>query len=89
MRGAIDDGTRLRLIPPEPVLLRRGAVVMATLPDDRLVVHRITAVDRQGVTLRGDALLRSDGRIPTSAIVAVVDPTPPRRARSLLHRIHQ
>lgn len=87
MRGAIDDGEVVRLVPPHPELLRTGAVVMALLDDDRLVIHRIRRVAGLRLELRGDSRTRSDPLVPAAAVLGVVQPTPRPSPRTLLHRL--
>ena len=85
MAGAIRDGELLRLLPPDEV--HRGDVVMAALPDDRLVIHRVQDVAKGGVRLRGDSCWRADPGVAISSVIAVVDPSPRRKLRSLPYRL--
>jgi hypothetical protein len=87
MLGAIRDGDTVRLVAPTPHIIRKGAVVMAVLPDDRLALHRVTKVDVRGVSLRGDSCRRGDGYVAIESVVAVAQPTPRRTPRSYLYRI--
>jgi hypothetical protein len=75
MAGAIRDGTVVRLVPPTTDVVV-GDVVMAALPDDRLVIHRVTHAHDGCVRLRGDSSLRADPIVQRSAVIAVVEPTP-------------
>lgn len=85
MLGAIRDGERVRLVAPRT--LRRGLVVMAALPDGRLVLHRVVKVDDEGVWLRGDSCRRADGVIDAGSVVAVAEPNPRRTPRVWLYRL--
>lgn len=86
MAGSVRHGTTLRLVSPQRRPPRRGDVVMAVLPDGRLVVHRVRAASAEALHLRGDACRRPDPPVEPAAVVAVVDPRPPRNWRSLIRR---
>ena len=87
MAGAIRDGDLVRLVPPSGDVAV-GDVVMAALPDDRLVIHRVVRVDAGGaVRLRGDSCWRSDPPVPRAAVIAAVTPAPDRTLRSHLYRL--
>lgn len=87
MTPAIRHGQRVRLTPVTAEAFRPGQVVMAVLPGDHLVIHRIVRVDGDDLVLRGDARRRCDRRITTGDVVALVTPTPPRRWRGHLNRL--
>jgi hypothetical protein len=76
MRSSIGDGELVRLVAPAPARLTEGDVVLALLPHDQLVLHRIVRADDQRLVLRGDAQHRSDPAIARDAVIAVADPTP-------------
>lgn len=85
MLGAIGDGELVRLVPPKHV--RRGDVVMAALPDDRLVIHRVAEVSHGDVRLRGDSCWRSDPPVSIDAVIGVVELAPKPTLRSLPFRL--
>lgn len=87
MRGAIDDGTPVRLVPPGPGRPRRGDVVMAVLPGGALVLHRVVARRGDRLRLRGDACRRCDPPVALADVVGVVDPTPAPSRWSALWRL--
>lgn len=85
MAGAIRDGDTVRLVPAGPV--EPGDVVMAALPDDRLVIHRVERVADGRVQLRGDACRKADPAIPLSSVIAAVDGAPRPTLRALAYRL--
>ena len=85
MASAIRDGDIVRLVPATTV--ERGDVVMAALPDDRLVVHRVERVAENTVALRGDSSRRIDPSIPIDAVIGVVEPTPRPTLRAHAYRL--
>ena len=85
MAGAIRHGALVRLVPPRSVA--PGDVVMAALPDDRLVLHRIERIDDGTVHLRGDSCWRRDPPIAQDALIASVDPTPRPTLRALAYHL--
>lgn len=52
--------------------LRVGQIVLAHLPDERYVLHRIIRVDEMALTLMGDGNLRETESCTTSDVVGVV-----------------
>jgi Peptidase S24-like len=87
MLGAIRDGDVVTLVAPERGAVVPGAVVMAVLPDDRLVVHRVRSVRGGAVVLRGDACRRSDPPVSIDRVVAIVHPTPRPTVRALAYSL--
>jgi uncharacterized protein (UPF0248 family) len=87
MSPSIRHGERVRLTAVTPAALRRGQVVMAVLPGDHLVIHRIIRIRGDRIVLRGDARRRGDRPIPGGDVVATVTPNPPRRWRGHLNRL--
>lgn len=85
MAGAIRDGEVVRLVAPERITT--GDVVMAALPDDRLVLHRVERVTAAEVRLRGDSCWRPDPPVPVDAVIAVARPTPRPTLRALPYRL--
>ena len=68
----LKPGDQVRLIPPEPELLRVGQIVVFQRPD-RLVIHRIVKIDSTWGRLvtMGDASLSKDQLRPFEQILAV------------------
>ena len=87
MRAAVADGERLRLVPLPVGGAQPGDVVMAVLPDDRLVVHRVRAVRGGEVWLRGDSCRLSDPPVLAGQVVARVEPTPKATLRAHLYSL--
>lgn len=85
MAGAIRHGDTVRLVPAGD--LAAGDVVMATLPDDRLVVHRVRRVDAERLVLRGDSCVHDDPPVPHSAVIAKADPCPRPTWRTRAYRM--
>jgi len=72
MTPFIRDGD-LITISPAPLRLRPGDVVPFVSPScDKLMVHRILNVSREGYLIKGDNNTEPDGRIPASSIIGRV-----------------
>jgi len=85
MAGAIRHGDRVRLVPAAHV--HEGDVVMARLPDDRLVIHRVRRVEAERLVLRGDSCWRDDPPVPLRDVIAKVDPCPRPTWRTKAYRM--
>ena len=72
MEPMLHDGvSRVRLAAPRK--LRRGDLPLYRRADGSYVLHRITAVDADGVTCCGDAQWRLEHGVPFGNIVAVME----------------
>ena len=72
------DGDFVTILPDRPVHL--GAVVLAATPS-RLVLHRVIALRKDGLLLKGDAMAHPDGVIARSEVLGVLDSHSPCRDR--------
>ena len=71
MRPFIEGGSdNVTLVRPEQ--LQVGDIVLAELPDERYVLHRIYAIHDGHITLMGDGNIRGEEHCPASAILAKV-----------------
>lgn len=86
MGGSVPDGTLVRLVAPPPVL-RAGDVAMAVVGEDRLVLHRVSSVQGDTVSLQGDTCRRPDPPVHVDDVIAVADPRPRRPLRSYVYRM--
>ena len=87
MRASVADGERLRLVPIPAGGAQPGDVVMAALPDDRLVVHRVRAVRGDEIILRGDSSRVPDPPVLAGQLIARVEPTPKATLRAHLYSL--
>ena len=74
MAGAIRHGDLVHLVGFDT--LEQGDVVMASLPDDRLVIHRIQRLSDGTAVLRGDSCRRFDPPVRVDQVIAKVEPRP-------------
>jgi hypothetical protein len=68
MWPALPSRSLLEVRPSERGTLSAGQLA-AFERDGRVVVHRVTGVDREHVELWGDALQRGDGKIPRARVL--------------------
>ena len=73
MHPTIPNGALVRLRVATPAAVQRGDVVLARLPDGRVVLHRVVALGPDTMRLRGDGNVGSDPAVPRDAIVAIAD----------------
>lgn len=73
MQPSIPSGALVRLRATAPVTVQSGDVVLARLPDGRVVLHRVVALDAKVMRLRGDGNIGSDPVVPRDAVVAIAD----------------
>lgn len=85
MAGAIRHGDAVRLVPATRI--DEGDVVMATLADDRLVIHRVRRVEADRLILRGDSCWRDDPPVPLRDVIAKLDPCPQPTWRAKAYRM--
>ena len=69
MSPAIRTGDRVVV---EPSQESRVGTVVVRHHENRVLVHRLIAVEGDGITTRGDAMFRSDPPAPVTSIVGVV-----------------
>lgn len=73
MSPFIKDGDVITLAPPQAVSCRTGVVVAFIRPEaERLIVHRVIAVSREGCRIRGDNSSKEDGFVPHTCIIGHV-----------------
>ncbi len=68
MKPLVPSGSVLRFSGSgEPLI---GDVVLALLPNDALVAHRVIALDSDWIWTKGDACRTADGPIPRGCVIA-------------------
>ena len=69
MSPVIREGDEVRLLPPEPQRIRRGALI-ACRREEGLVLHRVLTRNQAGVITKGDALASPDRPVEWGDVVA-------------------
>ncbi len=71
MKPLVPSGSLVRFSPigvaEGPSL---GDVVLARLPNDALVAHRVVAMDSEWIWMKGDACRNGDGPVPRASVIA-------------------
>ncbi len=67
MKPLVPSGSLVRFSPAAQASI--GDVVLARLPNDALVAHRIIAVDADRIWTKGDACRTPDGPIPRACVI--------------------
>jgi hypothetical protein len=71
MKPLVPSGSLVRFSPLRSVESPAiGDVVLARLPNDALVAHRVVAVDAERIWTKGDACRTADGPFPRSSVLA-------------------
>jgi hypothetical protein len=71
MKPLVPSGSVLRFSGSgEPLDIVLGDVVLALLPNDALVAHRVIALDSDRIWTKGDACRTADGPLPRGSVIA-------------------
>jgi hypothetical protein len=68
MKPLVPSGSILRFSPTGAPSV--GDVVLARLPNDFLVAHRVVALDAEWIWTKGDACRTADGPFPRESVIA-------------------
>ena len=71
MKPLVPSGSLVRFSPLLPLEAPAiGDVVLARMPNDALLAHRVVAIDAERIWTKGDACRTADGPLPRTSVLA-------------------